>query len=53
MYTKFCGEPRRKRSLGGPRRTYEDNIKVDIRKIGWGGMDLINLAQDETSGQLL
>jgi hypothetical protein len=24
----------------------EDNIKLDIREIGWGGMDWIDLAQD-------
>jgi hypothetical protein len=29
------------------RKTYlEDNIKMDIRGIGWGGMDWIYLAQD-------
>jgi hypothetical protein len=24
----------------------EDNIKIDLREIGWGCMDLIDLAQD-------
>jgi hypothetical protein len=24
-----------------------DNIKMDLREIGWGGMDLIDLAQDK------
>jgi hypothetical protein len=24
----------------------EDNIKVDLREIGWGDMDWIDLAQD-------
>jgi hypothetical protein len=23
-----------------------DNIKMDLREIGWGGMDWIDLAQD-------
>jgi hypothetical protein len=23
-----------------------DNIKIDLREIGWDGMDWINLAQD-------
>jgi hypothetical protein len=23
-----------------------DNIKIDLREIGWGGMDWIDLAQD-------
>jgi hypothetical protein len=32
--------------LGRPRRRGEDNIKMDLREIGWGGMDCIDLAQD-------
>jgi hypothetical protein len=28
------------------RRRWEDNIKMDLREIGWGGMDWIDLAQD-------
>ena len=26
---------------------WEDNIKMDIRDVGWGGMDWIELAQDK------
>jgi hypothetical protein len=33
-------------TLGRPRRRWEDNIKMDLREVGWGGMDWINLAQD-------
>jgi hypothetical protein len=29
-----------------PRRRWEDNIRIDLIKIGWGGMDGIDLAQD-------
>jgi hypothetical protein len=29
-----------------PRRSWEDNIKMDLREIGWGGMDWNDLAQD-------
>jgi hypothetical protein len=32
--------------LGRPRRRWEDNIKMDLREVGWEGMDWINLAQD-------
>jgi hypothetical protein len=32
--------------LGRPRRRWVDNIKMDLREIGWGGMDSIDLAQD-------
>jgi hypothetical protein len=31
---------------GRPRLRWEDNIKMDIRKIVFGDVDLINLAQD-------
>jgi len=34
------------RSLGRPRRRWEDNIKVDLQKVVCGGMDWIRLAQD-------
>ena len=33
-------------TLGRPRRRWEDNIKTDLQKVGWGGMDWIELAQD-------
>jgi hypothetical protein len=39
------GKPERKRPLGRPRRRWVDNIKMYRRKIGWGGMDWIDLAQ--------
>jgi hypothetical protein len=28
-----------KRPLGRPRRRWVDNIKMDLRERGWGGMD--------------
>jgi hypothetical protein len=40
------GKPEGKRSLGRPIRRCEDNIKTDLREIGWSGMDWIRLAQD-------
>jgi hypothetical protein len=45
-YRVFVGKPEGKRPLGSPRRRWEDNIKMDVRKIGWGGMGWIILAQD-------
>jgi hypothetical protein len=47
------GKPEGKRSLGRPRLRWVDNIKMDLREIGWDAMDLIDLAQDRTSGRLL
>jgi hypothetical protein len=40
------GKPEGKRPLGRPRRRWEVNIRMDLREIGWGGMDWVDLAQD-------
>jgi hypothetical protein len=45
-YRILVGKPEGKRPLGRPRRKWEDNIKIDLREIGWGGMDWIELSQD-------
>jgi hypothetical protein len=37
--------PEGKRPLGRPRHRWVDNIKMDLREIGWDGMDWIDLAQ--------
>jgi hypothetical protein len=39
-------KPEGKRPLGRPRRGRVDSIKMDLREIGWDGMDWIDLAQD-------
>jgi hypothetical protein len=36
----------RKKPLGRRRRRWEDNINMDLREVGWGGMDWIDLAQN-------
>jgi hypothetical protein len=38
------GKPQGKRPLGRLRERWEDNIKINLREIGWGGMDWIDLA---------
>jgi hypothetical protein len=38
--------PEGRRPLGRPRRRWVDNIKMDLREVGWDGRDLIDLAQD-------
>jgi hypothetical protein len=45
-YRALVGKPEGKRPLGRPRRRWEDNIKMDLREVGCGGADWINLAQD-------
>jgi hypothetical protein len=38
-YRIFVGMPEGKRPLGRPRRRWADNIKMNLRKIGWDGLD--------------
>jgi hypothetical protein len=42
----YIGKPGEKRPVGRPRRRWVDNIKINIREIGWGCMDWVDLAQD-------
>jgi hypothetical protein len=42
----LVGKPEEKRSLGRPRRRWEDNIKMDLHEVGEGCRDWIELAQD-------
>jgi len=43
----------RKRPLGRPKCRWEDNIKMDLRKMGIDGANWIRLDQDGSSGELL
>jgi len=45
VHRVLVGKPEGKRPLGGPRRRWEDNIKMDLREVGGGG-DWMELAQD-------
>jgi hypothetical protein len=45
-YKILVGRPEGRRPLGRPRRSWEDNIKMDLQEMGCGGMDWIELAQD-------
>jgi hypothetical protein len=40
------GKPEGKRPLGRPICWGEDNIKMNLKEIGWGGIDWIHLAED-------
>ena len=35
----FVGKPEGKKSLGRPRRRWEDNIKIDIQEVRCGGVE--------------
>jgi hypothetical protein len=52
-YRILVGKPEGKRPLGRPRLRWEDNIRMDLREIGWGGMDWIDLAQDRDQWRAL
>jgi hypothetical protein len=40
------GKPEGKRPLGRPRHRWVDYIKMDLREMGWNGMDWFDLAVD-------
>jgi hypothetical protein len=42
-YRILVGNPDGKRPLGTPRQRWVDNIKMDLREVGWNGMDWIGL----------
>jgi hypothetical protein len=46
VYRVLVRRPEGKRPLGRPRRMWEDNIKMDLREIGIGETNWIQLAQD-------
>jgi hypothetical protein len=45
-YRILMGNPEGKRPLGRPKRKWVDNIEMDLREKGWGGVDWIDLAQN-------
>jgi hypothetical protein len=50
-YKIFVGKAEGKRILGRPGHRWEDNITMDLRKIGLEGADWIHLAQDRDRWQ--
>jgi hypothetical protein len=38
------GKPEGKRQFGSPRRKQHENIMMDLREVGWSGMDCIDVA---------
>jgi hypothetical protein len=45
-YKTFFRKTEGKRPLGRRRRKWKDNIKVDLKEIGWKAVDWIHIAQD-------
>jgi hypothetical protein len=46
IYRVLVEKPEEKRLLGRPSHRWEDNIKMDLKEVGCGGMDWIEPAQD-------
>jgi hypothetical protein len=45
-YTILVGKPEGRKPLGRPKRRWVNNIKMDLREIGWNVVDWVDLAQD-------
>jgi hypothetical protein len=52
-YRILMGKPEGKRPLRRSRRRWVYNVKMNIREIGWGGMDWIYLAKDRNQWSVL
>jgi hypothetical protein len=52
-YRILVGKPEGRRPLGRPKRRWVGKIKIDLKKIGWVGMDWIDLAQDRDQWRAL
>jgi hypothetical protein len=52
-YRILVGKPEEKRPLGRPRRRWVDNIKMDLREIGWDSMDWIDVVQERDQWRAL
>ena len=46
VYRVLVGKPEERRPLGRPRLRWEDNIRMNLREVGCGCVDWIELAQD-------
>jgi hypothetical protein len=52
-YRILVGNPEEKRPLGRPRCGWVDNIKMDLREIGWDGMNWIDMTQERGQWRVL
>jgi hypothetical protein len=52
-YRLLVGKPEGKRPLGRPRRTWVDNIRMDLGEVGWSDVDWTGLAQDRNRWRAL
>jgi hypothetical protein len=52
-YQILAGKPEGKRLLGSHSHRWEDNVRVDLREIGWESVDWMHLAEDMDLWQVL
>jgi hypothetical protein len=52
-YRVLVGRPAGRRPLLRPRHRWQDDIKIYLHEVGWGGVDWIALAQDRDGWQAL
>jgi hypothetical protein len=53
LFRVLVGKPEGKSPVGKPKCRREDNIKMDLKKVGCGGMNWIGLAQDRDKWRTL
>jgi hypothetical protein len=46
VYKVLVGKPEGERPLRRPRHRWERRVRMDLREIGWVGVEWIHLAQD-------
>jgi hypothetical protein len=53
VYKVLVGKPKGKGPLRKLRYTWEEGIKIDLREVGWEGVEWIHLTQDRDQWQAL
>jgi hypothetical protein len=53
VHRVLVGKPEGKRPLARPRRSWEDNIKMDVQEVGGGRRDWMELAQNRDGWRAL
>jgi len=52
-YRISVGRHEGKKPLGRPRHRWKDNIRMDLKEIGWEGVDWMHLVQDRDQWRAL